>query len=277
MNGETDARPNADAVPLPPVLTRWTEPDATDGEASALLPPFYASRRELLGDAPEPAAPMESLPEMIEEPEPWDELILDDALDLEPDTDLEAEPVTEAVAAAPAEEEPRGTDWEAFGRVVEESAEWFDASLRLSDTADDDDDGGAEAPPQVAYEMPEGFEAGEFEPASAGTHETPDDDTGTFDLEVVGLESIEIVEDGPDTGMEGMVPLGGMLHSAPDDGPAEPPADPLARDLAERLVRLAERLRDEGTPGLANAMAEGDRLDASIAGFLAGYVAARGE
>lgn len=57
--------------------------------------------------------------------------------------------------------------------------------------------------------------------------------------------------------------------------PDAAPADPAVTDLARRLEHLAQRLRTEGEKGVEHAMAEGDRLEASLAGFIAGYVAAR--
>lgn len=55
----------------------------------------------------------------------------------------------------------------------------------------------------------------------------------------------------------------------PGDTPVEP--------LAARLERLAERLRTDGRNALAEEMSRGDRLDAALAGLLAGYLAAGGE
>jgi hypothetical protein len=70
---------------------------------------------------------------------------------------------------------------------------------------------------------------------------------------------------------------------APETTPAaaaSPPADALPpeaalADMAEHLEALARRLRREGEKGMEHALSEGDRLEASLAGFIAGYVAAR--
>lgn len=55
------------------------------------------------------------------------------------------------------------------------------------------------------------------------------------------------------------------------------PVDGSAKGLAERLERLARRLRTEGAAGLASNLTGGDRLDALLAGLVAGYLAARNE
>jgi hypothetical protein len=305
MNGETDARQNADSAPLPPVRTRWTEPDAAD-ESRAPLPPFYASRHHAADEAPVPAEAIDETMPASDEAEPWasygaepdgetptaelvldedaaleDEIVLDDdailedvlvfeePLELADDEVSIEEPAAAAEAASPAAGDGV-SDWEAFGRLVEESADWFDASLGMVE------------------------EESSLESLS---DETAEDDAASYEIEVVGLESIDVTDDAGDAGdesqVDGMVPQGEMLNPAVAFEPAreesaaaevvsavpqeEPAADTLARDLAERLARLAERLRREGTPALEYTMAEGDRLDASIAGFLAGYVAASGE
>ncbi|MGH7555434.1 MAG: hypothetical protein ACREMQ_20730 [Longimicrobiales bacterium] len=53
--------------------------------------------------------------------------------------------------------------------------------------------------------------------------------------------------------------------------------DPFADQLADRLQTLAIRLRHEGLRAISDAIAQGDRLEASLALFLAGYRAGRGE
>lgn len=72
----------------------------------------------------------------------------------------------------------------------------------------------------------------------------------------------------------------GTEEPPPADEQAEPAAaasaqDPAVTDLARRLELLARRLREEGEKGVEHALSEGDRLEASLAGFIAGYVAAR--
>jgi hypothetical protein len=61
----------------------------------------------------------------------------------------------------------------------------------------------------------------------------------------------------------------------PEPEPDARAADAAVTDLARRLEHLAQRLRAEGEKGVEHAMTEGDRLEASLAGFIAGYVAAR--
>jgi hypothetical protein len=294
MNGETDARQTADSVPLPPVRTRWTEPDAASSgdESRAPLPPFYASRHDAAEETPVPSEPIDETVSAPDEAEPWAswsagsndatpeiDLVLEDDAALEGEMELGDDALHEDDLVLESDDgagEEGASDWAAFGRTVEDSADWFDASLGMVDeappeaaAAPDDSD----AMPMPADDATEGFEPGEFEPPAAD--DPAEDDVGVYEIEVVGLESVEVAEStGGEMEMDGMVPLGVMLQPAARE---EEPASELARDLADRLVRLAERLRREGTPALEYTMAEGDRLDASIAGFLAGYVAARGE
>ncbi len=53
--------------------------------------------------------------------------------------------------------------------------------------------------------------------------------------------------------------------------------EPFAFQLADRLETLAHRLRAEGLSAIGDAIANGDRLEASLALFVAGYHAGRGE
>jgi hypothetical protein len=48
-----------------------------------------------------------------------------------------------------------------------------------------------------------------------------------------------------------------------------------AHELAERLEQLSRRLRDEQLESLLPSLAGGDRFDALVAGFLAGYFSAK--
>jgi hypothetical protein len=52
--------------------------------------------------------------------------------------------------------------------------------------------------------------------------------------------------------------------------------DAFSGELADRLQSLADRLRSQGAGAIADALSSGDRLEASIALFLAGYQVGRG-
>jgi hypothetical protein len=52
-------------------------------------------------------------------------------------------------------------------------------------------------------------------------------------------------------------------------------ADQLAHELADRLEKLTERLRTEDFDVVRQELAQGDRLDVLVAGFLGGYAAVR--
>jgi hypothetical protein len=75
----------------------------------------------------------------------------------------------------------------------------------------------------------------------------------------------------PASGTTGEASTGGERAGQPAAGAA----DPGLLDLARRLEALARRIRDEGEGAVGQAIAEGDRLDGALAGFIAGYVAAR--
>jgi hypothetical protein len=68
------------------------------------------------------------------------------------------------------------------------------------------------------------------------------------------------------------VPTG--LEGAPATPPPEPTA---ATTLAERLEKLSHRLRVEESDAIVRRLASGDRLDALLAGLLAGYLAGKSE
>lgn len=53
----------------------------------------------------------------------------------------------------------------------------------------------------------------------------------------------------------------------------EPPAHTPVTDLADRLEKLSHRLRVEDANAVVARLAGGDRLDALLAGLLAGYIA----
>jgi hypothetical protein len=63
------------------------------------------------------------------------------------------------------------------------------------------------------------------------------------------------------------------------EGQAVPasPTPAAVTTLADRLEKLSHRLRLEETDALLRRLASGDRLDAMVAGLLAGYLAGRGD
>jgi hypothetical protein len=67
-----------------------------------------------------------------------------------------------------------------------------------------------------------------------------------------------------------------LLAPRPAFAPSHAPSttDPGVVALADRLQHVADRLRREGAAGLSAGFG-GDRFDAVLAGFLAGYLAAR--
>jgi hypothetical protein len=63
-----------------------------------------------------------------------------------------------------------------------------------------------------------------------------------------------------------------------EGAPATPPPEPTAASaLAERLEKLSHRLRVEESDAIVRRLAGGDRLDALLAGLLAGYLAGKSE
>lgn len=63
-----------------------------------------------------------------------------------------------------------------------------------------------------------------------------------------------------------------------EGAPATPPPPPTATSaLAERLEKLSHRLRVEESDAIVRRLAAGDRLDALLAGLLAGYLAGKSE
>jgi hypothetical protein len=62
----------------------------------------------------------------------------------------------------------------------------------------------------------------------------------------------------------------------PGSRPTPPDKQPIT-PLAERLEKLSHRLRVEDTDSIVRRLAAGDRLDALLAGLLAGYLAGKSE
>jgi hypothetical protein len=78
--------------------------------------------------------------------------------------------------------------------------------------------------------------------------------------------------------VEGLEPIGAGL--ARDEMPAEAEAPAHGRayqELAQRLEAFADALRTEGRYAITRAQLSGDRMDSMLAGFAAGWLAARGE
>jgi hypothetical protein len=136
-------------------------------------------------------------------------------------------------------------NWEDFGRALEEAASWGDLGATIA----------TGLTPEEARDEPEpaasdAAEASSAEPVSASAAEPESVSASAAE------QALEVTAD-----------------IAPPRG--APEGDPVAADLAGRLEELARRLREEGESGVQHAMAEGDRLEASLAGFIAGYFAAR--
>jgi len=77
------------------------------------------------------------------------------------------------------------------------------------------------------------------------------------------------------TSVEGLEPLGAGFERV--DASEPPVHGPVYDELAQRLVAFAGALRAEGRYAITRAQLSGDRLDSMLAGFAAGWLAARGE
>ena len=309
MHGEpAHAQNDPGETPLPPVTTRWTPGDGADpGSAGVRLGPFRpgfahtaavesefpAVEAEVIQPEPEPATigepaiieaelmPVESEPAEVE----LDAAVLDAGEEME-----------EPVVAAAVEE--MGLDMEPVPEPVEEIAPW--EGLPESDYY-------AVAPQHTEVEIEPPPEAEEpwLLPADAVVEEEPwasapaeaEATASTADVPAAELTD-EIAAPVPslDTVPEHQQwdALGDALKSAvawdegadaaaqaePAGSEAEPAtattADPYAGELADRLHALAERLRAKGSGAIVEAIGSSDRLEASLALFLAGYQAGRG-
>jgi hypothetical protein len=104
------------------------------------------------------------------------------------------------------------------------------------------------------------------EPAASGwTGYTPADET-----EAETAATLEV---------EGLEPIGaGLERQAPARPEAEVPVHGRAlAELAERLESFAAALRTEGRYAITRSQLSGDRMESMLAGFAAGWLAARGE
>jgi hypothetical protein len=116
----------------------------------------------------------------------------------------------------------------------------------------------------VPWEAPEG---GEVEPAfQADTDDALEDLDRQFRKEQFPLDAFIVPEETKrmPAGLEGQA-----VPSGPE--PSQVTA------LADRLEKLSHRLRVEETDTIMRKMARGDRLDALLAGLLAGYLAGSSE
>jgi hypothetical protein len=138
-------------------------------------------------------------------------------------------------------------NWEDFGRALEEAASWGDLGATIATGLTPEEARGEPEP--AASDAAEGFSA---EPEAASASATEPESAPASAAEV----ALEVTAD--------------IAQAS-----GSPEGDPVVADLAGRLEGLARRLREEGESGVQHAMAEGDRLEASLAGFIAGYFAAR--
>lgn len=280
-------------TPEPPVTTRHTHADAPDpGVASGPLPPFrpgttdtaahtdITEELEQTADAPlEPTADVEVEPiaDILPESDDIalgstadapvgtaDDVGLEPVADLLLDADAGAEPdvpttVTDSETVRPDPPDPAAdaeveeawlldeiveTDeepWDALGAALQEAAARADPPLA------EDRVRSGEQNDRAAIEEP---------PVSPGSATAPDASgqqagLGTGDADIVG--------------------------ALDRSGAANPSTDGFTEGVAATLESLASSLRARGFNALDEAFARGDRLEVSLALFLAGYRAGRGE
>jgi hypothetical protein len=80
--------------------------------------------------------------------------------------------------------------------------------------------------------------------------------------------------------VEGLEPIGaGLERETPGTQETEPPPmhGRALQELAQRLETFAAALRTEGRYAVTRAQLSGDRMESMLAGFAAGWLAARGE
>lgn len=131
---------------------------------------------------------------------------------------------------------PEHQQWDAFGRALKEAVSWEGAPASPPD-----------APPP--WMVPEILRA----ESSAEEWQTA---AGPPSPEVLPEVGVDVTAAGPE--------------------PAATGGDAFSGELADRLQSLADRLRSQGAGAIADALSSGDRLEASIALFLAGYQVGRG-
>lgn len=168
-------------------------------------------------------------------------------------TEAEEAVTADGAALPPEEDQP----WEAFGRALQDALSWAGLAAEETPPAEPGTLLGEAAPVESSFEPPPVFEYAE---------------------DWVTMPAAEAAERQPLPPPEILSEVG--QPAAPDVVTAEAPTagaavDPVAADVADRLQSLADRLRTEGLAGLAEAIARGDRLEASLALFIAGYRAGR--
>ena len=116
-----------------------------------------------------------------------------------------------------------------------------------------------------------------------------DDDEGVVEpaFEMAADEVLlELTQDADEAGRKEEFPLDAFIvpeqaqhvPSGLEGTAATPPPPPSATvSLAERLEKLSHRLRVEESDAVVRRLASGDRLDALLAGLLAGYLAGKSE
>lgn len=241
MQGEAAQEWNPDPrrVPEPPVKTHRIHSDAPDpGAAGGLLPPFTPGTTD--------AGPHTDLIEVLEPTA---------ATPLEPTADVELEPIAdialESAQAEPAADPEIEEAW-LLDEIVDVDEEPHDALGEALQEAV------ARAAPPFAEDLVRSGEQDDQaviqEPpvSAAPPGASPEQvEVGTGDAEMTGAL------DRP--------------------GAANPSNDGFTEGLASTLESLAGSLRARGFNALDDAFARGDRLEASLALFLAGYRAGRGE
>jgi hypothetical protein len=281
---------------LPPVVTRRSTTAGRPAADVGLVPPFKA--RPVPRPVPPPRVqpetprveerPDEALPPVAESPDQPAETIVP-ATQVEP---VEAMPVLEEVAvfaakhddAAPALAEPI-LDLVEFGAAIEELPaderivlpDAFDAPVSESDPADD-------GQPPLDLEMP--WQDLAVEAVAEPVAPEPEIEEVEFfagDIALGEPEDAQIAAEAA-TPFEAflLTPEVELIPAAPASEP-EPLADleqvlailPPHMQLADRFERLSLRLRAEPLDTLLPSLAQGDHFDALMAGFLAGYVAAK--
>lgn len=244
----------ADSNLLPPMYSRARTAQPRNGAAAlAPLPPYVPGR----AIAPPPLA--------VEEP-------AEEALTLEP---MPVDGVEDALPGS----------WEAREDVPVIDVE-DEIDLEGWDTGDnfafeeEAPAAAAEASPEAAFPWEMGPAAAEPEAAvETAPAAAPVAEAATVAEIVAEPEMIELIET---TISESRSPWDELREAAAESigavasevGAAES-IDEVAGEFARRLEALAERLRTEGLRAIDRTLAEGDRLDAAVAGFLTGLMASR--
>lgn len=240
----------------------WIEPDGAADVLAAAGPP--AAEQDFggeeggvfAGEQPAPDTPLLELPEEIGE-------LVEPMEGIQSVSNIETDEWPPLGAADALQAGPREVDdsWDPLGEALHDAV-----SL-------------GEAPVEGAYpqalETPLSFESEAGDAPGVG---------GVDGL--LGLEETEVVDE-PAAVRGEAVAATSSVSAIEAAGPEQPeragpvgggaPADAFTLELAATLESLADRLRAQGVAGLGGALAQGDRLESSLALFLAGYRAGRGE